>query len=64
VSTKRIAGGIPDRFAMTATAATTASSKMSTWIVEIIGAPSREPLGPPAMGKELQSCDDHALIRC
>ena len=34
-----MAGGILSRFATTATPATTASSKMSTWIVEIIGAP-------------------------
>ena len=38
--TKRMAGGILSRFATTATPATTASSKMSTWIVEIIGAPN------------------------
>jgi hypothetical protein len=43
VITKGIAGGILSRFAMIATAVTTASSNMSTWIVEIIGALNRKP---------------------
>jgi hypothetical protein len=38
-----MAGGILSWFEMMATAATTANSTMSTWIVEIIGASSREP---------------------
>jgi hypothetical protein len=33
-----MAGGIFSRLAMMATAATTASRKTSTWIVEVIGA--------------------------
>jgi hypothetical protein len=44
VSTKSMAGGILSRFAMTAVAATIASSKTSTWIVAIIGVPSRKSL--------------------
>src|SRR5262245_14566112 len=36
VSTRRIDGGTLSRLAMTATAATTASSRTSTWMVELI----------------------------